>query len=249
MRTTLRLLFFVLICCMGIAPALAQHTLSGQVTTADGKPLAGVIVEVTRGEESVAFGNSKRDGIYSLTIPKEHARRQLTISFRKMNFNNQEFTLQAGATSLSTIMYPGSETLREVIVKASPVMQVGDTLRFLMGSFATAADVTLEDGLKRIPGISVSKSGAISYMGRDISQFYIEGLDLLGGRYNLATRNIPIDKVTGVEVLRRHQHNKVDKNELSSNVALNIRLSEKAKIKPFGTYEVRAGLAAESKAL
>lgn len=249
MRTTLRLLFFVLICCMGIAPALAQHTLSGQVTTADGKPLAGVIVEVTRGEESVAFGNSKRDGIYSLTIPKEHARRQLTISFRKMNFNNQEFTLHAGATSLSTIMYPGSETLREVIVKASPVMQVGDTLRFLMGSFATAADVTLEDGLKRIPGISVSKSGAISYMGRDISQFYIEGLDLLGGRYNLATRNIPIDKVTGVEVLRRHQHNKVDKNELSSNVALNIRLSEKAKIKPFGTYEVRAGLADESKAL
>ncbi len=82
-------------------------------------------------------------------------------------------------------------------------------------------------------------------MGRDISQFYIEGLNLLGGRYNLATRNIPVDKVTGVEVLRHHQHNKVDKNELTNDVALNIRLSEKAKIKPFGTYEARVGLEGE----
>lgn len=245
MRTASRVIFFVIALCVGVATATAQYTLSGMVTAPDGKPLAGAIVEVSDDDQSVAFGNSRQDGIYSLTIPKEYARQALTISFRKLNHENQLHVLSPGATSFSTVMYPGSETLREVIVKPTPVMQVGDTLRFFMGAFATASDFTLEDGLKRIPGISVSESGAISYMGRDISQFYIEGLDLLGGRYNLATRNIPIDKVTNVEVLRHHRHNKVDKNELSSNVALNIRLTEKAKIKPFGTYELRAGLDAD----
>ena len=130
----------------------------------------------------------------------------------------------------------------EVVVKAPPVIQKGDTLRFFMGQFATGTDLSLEDGLKRIPGITVSEDRAVSYMGRNISQFYIEGLNLLGGRYNLATRNIPVDQVTGVEVLRHHQKNKVDKNELTNDVALNIRLSEKAKLKPFGTYELRAGV-------
>ena len=245
MSAILRVLFLTITLCSSIATATAQYTLSGMVTAADGKPLAGTIVEVCDDDKSVAFGNSKQDGIYSLTIPNEYARQALTISFRKLNHENQLHVLSPGATSFSTVMYPGSETLREVIVKPTPVMQVGDTLRFFMGSFATAADLTLEDGLKRIPGISVSESGAVSYMGRDISQFYIEGLDLLGGRYNLATRNIPIDKITDVEVLRHHQHNKVDKNELSSNVALNIRLTEKAKIKPFGTYELRAGVDAD----
>lgn len=223
-------------------PASAQRTLSGKVTTQDGKPLAGVIVTVSAGEESAAFGNSGRDGTYKLTIPSEHARRPLTVSFRKLGYANETYELPAGATSLSAVMKPGDYTIREAIVKAPPVVQRGDTLRFNMAQFATGADASLEDGLKRIPGISVSESGAISYMGRDISQFYIEGLNLLGGRYSLATKNIPVDKVTGVEVLRHHQHNKVDKDELSSDVALNIKLSEKAKIKPFGTYEARAGV-------
>lgn len=238
------LTLFSFLFCMHVT--LGQSVLSGKVVTQDQKALSGVIVNVYDGEVCVAFGSSKSDGSYKLSIPLPHARRSLIVSFRKLNYKKQTYDLPAGTTSLSTIMIPGDEALREVIVKAPPVIQKGDTLRFLMGQFKAGTDVSLEDGLKRIPGISVSEDGAISYMGRDISQFYIEGLDLLGGRYNLATRNIPVEKVTGVEVLRHHQHNKVDKNELTNDVALNIRLSDKAKIKPFGTYEAKAGVEDET---
>ncbi|MBQ8273923.1 MAG: TonB-dependent receptor [Bacteroidaceae bacterium] len=229
--------------------ASAQRTLNGKITSADGKPLAGAIIQVYDGDKNVAFGNSRQDGSYKLTIPEANTKRKLTVNVRKLNYANRILDLPAGQTTLDAVLSPGEESLREVIVKAPAVEQSGDTLRFFMGQFATGTDVSLEDGLKRIPGIKVSESGAISYMGRDISQFYIEGLNLLGGRYNLATRNIPVDKVTGVEVLRHHQHNKVDKNELTADVALNIRLSEKAKIKPFGTYELRAGLEDEKRPL
>lgn len=232
----LSLIFF------GILSASAQRTLSGKITSADGKPLFGAIINVYDSDRSVAFGQSKQDGSYKLVIPGTYANRPLTVGVRKLNYTSRKLDLPVGQSSLSVALSPGDETLREVIVKAPAVEQKGDTLRFNMGQFVTGSDASLEDGLKRIPGISISESGAISYMGRDISQFYIEGLNLLGGRYNLATRNIPVDKVKGVEVLKHHQHNKVDKNELTNDVALNIRLSEKAKIKPFGTYELRAGM-------
>lgn len=229
--------------------ASAQRTLNGKITSADGKPLAGAIIQVYDGDKNVAFGNSRQDGSYKLAIPEAHAKRKLTVNVRKLNYANRILDLPTGQTTLDAVLSPGEESLREVIVKAPAVEQSGDTLRFFMGQFATDTDVSLEDGLKRIPGIKVSESGAISYMGRDISRFYIEGLNLLGGRYNLATRNIPVDKVTGVEVLRHHQPNKVDKDELTADVALNIRLSEKAKIKPFGTYELRVGLEDEKRPL
>lgn len=148
---------------------LAQSVLSGKVVTQDQKALSGVIVNVYDGEVCVAFGSSKSDGSYKLSIPLPHARRSLIVSFRKLNYKKQTYDLPTGTTSLSTIMIPGDEALREVIVKAPPVIQKGDTLRFLMGQFKAGTDVSLEDGLKRIPGISVSEDGAISYMGRDIS--------------------------------------------------------------------------------
>ena len=78
-------------------------------------------------------------------------------------------------------------------------------------------------------------------MGKPISQFNIEGMDLLGGKYNLATRNIPADYVTNVEIVRNHHSRRVEKDVPSNEVSMNIRLSNKAKFKPFGQEEAGTG--------
>jgi hypothetical protein len=139
------------------------------------------------------------------------------------------------------ILTPKSISLKEVTVKPDPLRQKGDTLTHNLASFLGKGDVTLEDGLKRLPGVDVAQSGAISYMGKPISQFNIEGLDLLGGKYNLATRNIPADYVTNVEIVRNHHSRRVERDVPSNEVSMNIKLSKKAKFKPFGQEEVGAG--------
>ena len=131
-------------------------------------------------------------------------------------------------------------------MKADPLRQRGDTLSHNLASFLGKGDVTLEDGLKRLPGVDVSKSGGISYMGKPISQFNIEGLDMLGGKYNLATRNIPADYVTQVEIVRNHHSRRVEKDVPSNEVSMNIKLSKKAKLKPFGQEEAGIGVAPHS---
>jgi hypothetical protein len=64
---------------------------------------------------------------------------------------------------------------------------------------------------------------------------------MLGGKYNLATRNIPVSYVTHVEVIRNYYDKKIDKDKPSEAVAMNIRLSNKAKFKSFGTEEAGNG--------
>ena len=128
-----------------------------------------------------------------------------------------------------------NKALQEVVVKAPEVYQRGDTLNYRLSAFTGAADYTLSDALKKLPGVEVSDEGAIKYLGKDISDFYIEGLDLLGGKYNVATQSLPAAYVTSVQVLTNHQPVKVDEAAFSDDVAINIKLSKHAKLRPVGT--------------
>ena len=145
------------------------------------------------------------DGIYAgasdevgISYEKESERLRVGDQSSGMRLSLKERTMK-----VDMVLTPKAVSLKEVTVKPDPLRQRGDTLSHNLASFLGKGDVTLEDGLKRLPGVDVSQNGGISYMGKPISQFNIEGMDLLGGKYNLATRNIPADYVTQVEIVRR----------------------------------------------
>ena len=78
-----------------------------------------------------------------------------------------------------------------------------------------------------MPGIDVKPSGAIEYQGKEISKFYIEGLDLMGGKYSLASGNISADKVKDVQVLENHQSVKSLRGiQYEERAAMNIVLKD-----------------------
>lgn len=132
--------------------------------------------------------------------------------------------------------------LREVIVKAPPIRQKNDTIAYSVRAFTKPGDIHLEDILKKLPGIRVSENGSISYQGKAINKFYIEGKDLLGSSYNQATKNMPIDAVTTVEVLENHQPIKMLKeNQFSDKAAINIRIDKGHKSRPFGELKIGLG--------
>lgn len=57
---------------------------------------------------------------------------------------------------------------------------------------------------------------------------------MLGGKYNLATRNMPAKYVKNVEVLSNHHDALVDKGKPSDDVALNVTLDNSVRFKPVG---------------
>ena len=231
----------------------AQVKVTGRVTTLSAssegsvekhKPIGDVIVKLVSGGKTLAFTSTNARGEYSLEL-KSVPNGEITLQFNHISFEKEILPLSSKGGSKpivqNMVLKPKNISLKEVTVKPDPLRQRGDTLSHNLASFLGKGDVTLEDGLKRLPGVDVSKEGGISYMGTPISQFNIEGMDLLGGKYNLATRNIPADYVTDVEIVRNHHGRKVEKDIPSNEVSMNVKLNKKAKFKPFGQEEVGVG--------
>ncbi len=127
----------------------------------------------------------------------------------------------------TVIMVESVERLRTVTVTQRRIRESGDTLTYSVGSFKQAQDRSIEDVIRRMPGIDVKPSGAIEYQGKEISKFYIEGLDLMGGKYSLASGNISADKVKDVQVLENHQSVKSLRGiQYEERAAMNIVLKD-----------------------
>lgn len=222
--------------------AFAQVKVSGRVMDLQNAPIGNVIVKAVNGNKTVDFTATNIQGLYSLKL-KEMPEEGIMLMFSHVSFEKDSALVKETGQDIiqDMVLYPRSIALREVTIKARPLFQRGDTLSFLLQSFLGKGDVTLEDGLKNLPGVDVANNGAISYMGRPISQFNIEGMDLLGGKYNLATRNIPADYVSNVEIVRNHHSRKIEKDLPSEEVSMNIKLAPKAKFKPFGQEEAGIG--------
>ena len=236
--------------------ASAQMRVTGRVIDLQNKPVSDVIVKMVSGTKTLAFTSTNAKGEYSLELKNapsgerlrvgEQSSGMVSLQFTHISYEkeSERLTLKERTMKVDMVLTPKAVSLKEVTVKPDPLRQKGDTLSHNLASFLGKGDVTLEDGLKRLPGVDVSQNGGISYMGKPISQFNIEGMDLLGGKYNLATRNIPADYVTNVEIVRNHHSRRVEKDVPSNEVSMNIKLSNKAKFKPFGQEEIGVGMQA-----
>ena len=236
-------LLYILLYMMLVASASAQVKVMGRVIDLQQKPVSDVIVKMVNGSKTLAFTSTNAKGEYALEL-KSATSGEVSLQFTHISYEkeSERLTLKERLTKVDMVLTPKEVSLKEVTVKPDPLRQRGDTLSYNLASFLKKGDVTLEDGLKNLPGISISDNGAISYMGKGISYFYIGGLDMLGGRYNLATKNIPAEYATQVDIMKHHKHRKIDADEESDAVAINIKLSKKAQFKPFGQPEFGVGM-------
>lgn len=126
-------------------------------------------------------------------------------------------------------MKPDTKLLETFTLRANPIDKKGDTLSYLVEYFKGKEDRSIEDVLKKLPGIEVEESGKILYQGMPINKFYVEGLDLTDGRYSMISSNLPHEAVSTVEVFEKHQPIRILEDRVySPQAALNIKLKKKA---------------------
>lgn len=211
------------------AGAFAQVGVRGTVVDLEsGAPLAGASVVVKGADSKIRkFASTKADGIFSFELAAIDGCR---IEVSKMSYAKQTLPLDSVSFPLTIYMEAGAIELREVAVKSRRIREQGDTISYNVGSFAQTQDRSIGDVLKRMPGIDVSKNGRIKYQGEDINKFYIEGSDMLGGKYGIATNGINHDDVGAVEVMENHQPLQVLSGiAFSDKAAINLKLKGKAK--------------------
>lgn len=228
-----------LIVLLGISVTAPAQELTGRVVdAADGRPVAGVIVLAADSTgRQAGYTTSGADGAYRL---RPHAGRHIArIEVSAMGYRRQSV---AAATPLEIAMTAAPLAIREVEIRAPRLSLRGDTVSYNVASFTEAQDRTIADVLRKMPGIEVEKTGEIRYNGKAINRFYIDGLDMLDGRYGLATNNIAPQDVASVEVMENHQPIKALRDMIySDRAALNLRLKKQARAHWTGTLRAAAG--------
>jgi hypothetical protein len=147
-----------------------------------------------------------------------------------MNIGKHSQTVANKSQRVDFVIEETPLELKEVTVIPLKIKQTGDTINYSVDAYTDQNDRVIGDVLKKLPGIDVNPSGRISYNGKDINKFYVEDMDLLKGRYGIATNNIAAKDVATVQVLENHQPVKALRDRLpSDDAAINLKLKESAK--------------------
>ena len=218
---------FILLSFAATIAMYSQTIITGFVKNKNGGPMHVSVTLQRPGVNAISgFTTTDASGEYQLVY--KGSSDSLLITVRGLTVEKNTRCIPNRSATIDFSVIEKVNKLKEVRVTASPVRRQGDTLSYTVGLFSGQSDRTIEDVMKKMPGIEVSTSGTISYNGKAISKFYIEDLDMLEGRYNLATRNIEAKDVASVQVYENHQPIKSE-NIFSDQAAINLKLKDSAK--------------------
>lgn len=222
--------YIILIFALAALTASAQKTvIGGTVLDAQGKTVEAYVTVGAKGTGNIlGFADTDSKGHYKLefTIQAD----SVTVTASGLAIGNQVKIVANRSQRLDFRVRERAVQLKEVSVRAQKIRQNGDTLNYLVDAYQQQGDRVIGDVLKRMPGIEVSQSDGIKFNGKSISKFYVEDMDLLQGRYGLATNNINASDVATVQVLENHQPVKALQGKtLTDDVAINLKLKDSAK--------------------
>ena len=209
----------------------AEIILTGAVSNNHGEPLdyASVIASPCDAPKTIlASAFTDETGHFRMSVKSDCD--SLILKVSSLEIEPTQIVVPNRSGNYDIIVDPRTVELKEVVVKSKKIYSQGDTINYNVASFLSSSDQSVADVLRKMPGITVSDAGQISYQGKPIKNFYIEGLDLMKGYYGIATNNIDPNNIATVQVLENHQDIKALKGlRPEEQASINLRLKEGVK--------------------
>jgi Outer membrane protein beta-barrel family/CarboxypepD_reg-like domain len=205
MRVVLVLLVFMFWAGMASGQGI---TLKGKLTDKDdSKPVPGATVKIMAGKDSAGSKTVLTDtkGRFEFT-GLSAGMYELAISSAGYEKIQQKINLQASnKEAISFSINKLSKLLGEVTVtsKTAPVKQKGDTTEFSASQFKVNPDATAEDMIKKLPGITIDRSGNVTAQGEQVRKVTVDGRDFFGDDATAALRNLPAEVIDKIQVFDR----------------------------------------------
>lgn len=224
-----------------------QQTLHGIVVDESGVALSYVSAAMLEPADSTLafFGISDSEGAFEIknVAPGKYLL-QLALIGYQTRYVNLEVPIAAGSLgafvlSANPLLLDGVEVKAERI----PLQLKGDTLEYNAAAFKTQPDASVEDLLKKLPGVQVDQAGNIKAQGETVEKVYVDGKEFFSSDPKVATKNLPADAVNKVQVFDK----KSDEAEFtgiddgSRSKSINLLLKEDKKSAWMGDAEAGAG--------
>lgn len=238
--------FIILLLLCMIDTNAQDQLVHGIIRAKSGDPVAHATVTLRSKQSNLAIGFSttNESGQFSMKIKQGYTSADIQLMISHLSYKPKALDLINNVWQYEIVLEESAVVLESVQIKSRPKVALrGDTIDYNVERFARDEDRNIGDVLSRIPGIDVGESGEIRFNNRPISHLYLDGDDLLGGKYAIGTKTIPHAMVDKVQVLTNHEHIKVRKDRFQSEgVALNLQIKEDARLKLVGTAKLGAGM-------
>lgn len=130
---------------------------------------------------------------------------KLSSSFIGFETLDTVLTITNASIDLGVIrLQKGAELLGEVVFQAQTptVRQKNDTLEYGANAYKVNPDATIEDMVKKMPGITI-ENGTVKAGGEDVRRVTIDGREFFGEDATAALRNLPAEVVDKIQVFDR----------------------------------------------
>ena len=208
-------------------------------------PSATITVMKKKDSSLVTFSMADNNGRFELTeIPNGEYRLLLTqVNYRN---SNKVFTIDNGHKNVdlgNVTMYDKNKVLSEIVIEAPPVTLVGDTIQYNAGSFKTQPNASVEDLLKKLPGVKVEKDGTVKAQGEKVQKVLVDGKEFFGNDPKVATKNLPADAIDKVQVYDKlsDQAQMTGFDDGNSEKTINLKLKKDKKKGAFGKVNAGGG--------
>ncbi|WP_338871616.1 TonB-dependent receptor [Spirosoma sp. SC4-14] len=251
----MRNLFLLAVLCLLAATTHAQNpsnasrfTLQGRAVDTASAPLPSSTVMLLSPKDSslVNFTRADEKGAFSIRNVKA-GEYILKISF--VGFIPYNHVVKSKGESVIDLgelkMKPITKELLEVVVKTAkaPLTIKGDTIEYNASSFKVPPGSTVEDLLRKLPGVQIDQDGNIRAQGEEVKKITVDGKSFFGNDPKLATKNLQAEAISKVQVF----NDKTEQSKLTGvedgkkEKTVNLELKEQFKKGGFGKVSAGGG--------
>lgn len=244
---------FMLLCLVmmiGAVKAQKNGRVSGTVfDTLAGQPVVSATITLMKKVDSslVSFTMSGNTGDFEL---KGLANGEYRLLITHTGYHNRSAYFSISDSNQRAelgrlLVNDKNKILSEVVVtnEVPPITLVNDTVQYNAGSFKVQPNASVEQLLRKLPGVKVERDGTIRAQGEKVSRVLVDGKEFFGNDPKVATKNLPADAVDKVQVYDRQS----DQAQLTGfedgtyEKTINLKLKKEKKKGLFGKVTAGAG--------
>lgn len=231
-----------------LAQSPLRSTIKGVICDTAGVEIPSAMIMLLNSKDStlVNFTQADEKGAFEFKSLKNSG---YLLKISHMSYLPYQKNLLASATTVNDLgrikLKLISKQLMEVVIKAAkaPLKFRGDTVEYDASSFKVPPGSTVEDLLRRLPGIEVDVDGNIKTQGKDVRRVYVEGKSFFGDDPKSVTKNLGAEAISKVQVFdeKSEQAKLTGISDGVKEKAMNLALKEDYKKGAFGKLTAAGG--------
>lgn len=215
------------------------------IDTSEKRNLSNSVIALLRPGDSVLVAFTRSDKSGNFTLQKLSPGKFIVMVTHPAYADYFDRVEVTGTTpvDLGTISLTSKTQLLQAVVvehKLGAIRIKGDTTEYVADSFKLEAGATVEDLLKKLPGIQVDKDGKITAQGETVQKVLVDGEEFFSDDPTIVTRGFTADAIDKVQTYdkKSDQATFTGIDDGQKTKTLNLKLKEDRKKGYFGKVEL-----------